>query len=101
MIYNQFELPKQRRPEIQWTKKLYIEHANRMIQFLGNKTLSERNEKIAECYRSYSCELTPKQEEANKTITEQYGYELGVEFMTYPLSEMIVDQLVGEYYLYH
>jgi len=97
MIYNQFELPKQRRPESQWTKKLYIEHANRMIQFLGTKAFHQRNETISDLYRTYSCEKTKKENEADKTITEQYGYELGVDFMVYPLAEMVVDQLVGEY----
>ncbi len=97
MIYNQFELPNQKQPEAKWTKKYYLEHANRLIEFIGNKVLSERNETIAELYRSYSCELSGKEIENNQTLTRQYGYDLGVEYMIYPLSEMLVDQLVQEY----
>lgn len=97
MINYQFEIPNQRRSEAQWTKKLYVEHANRMIEFISNKNLSERNEIIAECYRAYSCELTPKQQELNLAVTKQYGFDLGTQYMVYPLAEMIVDQMVGEY----
>lgn len=97
MNYNQFELPNQNLPESAWTKKYYLEHANKMIQYVGNDTFTELNEKIAKCYRRYSCELSPKEKELNTTITKQYGYEIGVEYMIYPLAEMIVDQLVSEY----
>lgn len=96
-IYNQFELPNQRRPESEWTKKLYLDHANRMIQHVSNKTLTDRNERIAKLYRIYNCELSPKEEEANKSLVKQYGHDLGVEYVIYPLAEMLVDQLVGEY----
>lgn len=96
-IYNQFELPNQRIPESEWTKKLYLDHANRMIEFISNKTLSSKNEVIAKLYRVYNCELSPKEEEVNKALTEQYGFDLGVEYVVYPLAEMLVDQLVGEY----
>jgi hypothetical protein len=97
MTQDQFELPNQRIPESKWTKKLYIEHANRMLEFVGNKTLSSRNEKLAGLYRSYSAELSPKEIKTNESVTKQYGHDLGVEYMIYPLSEMLVDQLVGEY----
>jgi len=97
MINNQFELPNQRHPESKWTKKMYLDHANRMIEYLGNKDLTTRNEMISKLYRIYSCQLSSKEEEANKTLTEQYGYDLGVEYVVYPLAEMVVDQLIGEY----
>src|SRR5210317_873005 len=97
MTYEQFELPNQRRPEKEWTKKLYLEHANRLIEFVGNRTLSRRNEVVARLYRAYNCMLSGKELEANKTITKQYGHDLGVQYTIYPLSEMLVDQLVGEY----
>jgi len=97
MTYDQFELPNQRLPESQWTKKLYIEHANRMIEYIGNDTYTVRNELIAKYYRRYNCELSPKEVEANLSLTKQYGFDLGVEYMIYPLCEMVVDQMVGEY----
>jgi len=96
-IYNQFELPNQRRPEAEWTEKLYLDHANRMIEFVSNKTLTDINEKIAKLYRIYNCELSAKEENVNKMLTEQYGHDLGVEYVIYPLAEMLVDQLIGEY----
>ena len=96
-IYNQFELPNQRRPESNWTKELYLEHANRMIEFISNDTMTKRNEVIAKLYRTYNCELSTKEREQNESTTKQYGFELGVEYVVYPLAEMLVDQLVGEY----
>lgn len=97
MVYNQFELPNQNLPEAKWIKRLYVEHANLMINFIGNGTINERNENIAKLYRAYNCELSAKEEKANDTITKQYGYSLGVLYEIYPLVEMLVDQLVGEY----
>lgn len=96
-IYNQFELPNQRRPESDWTKKLYLDHANRMIEFVSNKTLTNLNEKIADLYRVYNCQLSAKEQKLNESLTKQYGHDLGVEYVVYPLAEMLVDQLVGEY----
>lgn len=95
--YNQFELPNQRRPESEWTKALYLEHANRMIEYLGSKQLSERNEAIAELYRVYNAELGAKEIKANEMLTKQYGYDIGVIYEVYPMAEMLVDQLVGEW----
>ena len=97
MNYEQFELPNQRLSESKWTKKLYIEHANRMIAYLGGETYIGRNEEIARFYRRYNCELSPKEQKVNESLTKQYGYDLGVEYMIYPLCEMVVDQMVGEY----
>lgn len=97
MTYEQFELPNQRRPEREWKKSLYIEHSNRLIEFVGNRVLSMRNAKAAELYRTYNCEQTDQELKATKTITQQYGYDLGVSYVVYPLAEMLVDQLVGEY----
>jgi hypothetical protein len=97
MTYEQFELPNQRLPESKWNKKLYIEHANRMIEYLGGETYSIRNELIAKYFRRYNCELSPKEVKVNESLTKQYGYDLGVEYMIYPLCEMVVDQMVGEY----
>jgi hypothetical protein len=92
-----FQIPNQRVPESKWTKKYYIEHANRMIEFSGSDEYLLRTETIAKLYRKYSCELSEKDVELNKGLTHQYGYDLGIEYMVYPLCEMIVDQLVGEY----
>lgn len=97
MTYEHFELPNQRRPESEWDKKLYIEHANKLIQYIGSDVYNLRNELIAKYYRRYNCELSPKEVEANLTLTKQYGFDLGVEYMIYPLCEMVVDQMVGEY----
>ena len=97
MNYDQFELPNQRLPESKWNLKLYIEHANRMIQFVGTDNYKYRNELIAKYYRRYNCELSPKEIQLNESLTKQYGYDLGVEYMIYPLCEMVVDQMVGEY----
>jgi hypothetical protein len=99
MNYQQFELPNQNLPESKWTKKVYLDHANRMIEYIGNDTSVFRNENIAKYYRRYSCELSPKEQKANDSMTKQYGFELGVEYMIYPLCEMIVDQLASEYFL--
>jgi hypothetical protein len=96
-IYNQFELPNQRLPESQWTKKLYLDHANKMIEFIGNKNLGLKNETIAHLYRIYNCELSAKDNKLNESLTKQYGHDLGVKYFIYPLAEMLVDQLVGEY----
>lgn len=97
MTYDQFELPNQRLSESKWTKKLYVEHANRMIEYIGNDTYTIRNELIAKYYRRYNCELSPKEQKVNESLTKQYGFDLGVEYMIYPLCEMVVDQMVGEY----
>ena len=97
MTYEQFELPNQKRPESQWTKELYLDHANLMIEHIGSDVSLDRNERIAKFYRRYSCELSPKEHKANETLTKQYGFDLGVEYMIYPLCEMVVDQLVSEY----
>lgn len=93
----QFQIPNQRRPETEWTKKLYVEHANRMIHFVGEAHLTEKNNKIAECYRAWNCELSANEEKVIKSVQEQYGSNLGVEYSIYPLAEMVVDQLTGEY----
>ena len=97
MNYNHFQLPNQRVPESKWKKKYYIEHANRMLEFVGSETETARNEAISKYYRRYSCELNATEQELNRSLTQQYGFDLGVEYMVYPLCEMIVDQLVGEY----
>jgi hypothetical protein len=97
MTYEQFELPNQRMPESKWTKKLYLEHANKMIEYIGNDVFTRRNDSISKYYRRYSCELSPKEVQANDSLTKQYGFDLGVEYMIYPLCEMVVDQLVSEY----
>lgn len=97
MAYNQFQLPNQNRPESEWTKKLYFEHANRIIQHVGHKDITLRNEEIAKLYRIYSCELSSVEEKANVSLTRQYGFDLGVKYVVYPLAEMLVDQLVSEY----
>lgn len=96
-IYNQFELPNQRRPESEWNEKLYLDHANRMIEFIGNNDLTEKNETISRLYRVYNCELSGKELKINEALTKQYGHDLGVKYVIYPLAEMLVDQLVGEY----
>lgn len=66
MNYKHFELPNQRLPEAQWTKKLYIEHANRMIEYIGSDTYLVRNELIARYFRRYNCELSPKEQKVNE-----------------------------------
>ena len=78
MTYENFELPNQRLPESKWNKKFYLEHANRMIQYVGNDTYNARCEAIAKYYRRYNCELSPKEVKATETSTKQYGYNIGV-----------------------
>lgn len=97
MTYENFELPNQRLPESKWTEKYYVEHANRMIEYIGNDNYNLRCEMIAKYYRRYNCELNPKEVKANETLTKQYGFDIGVEYMVYPLCEMVVDQLTSEY----
>jgi hypothetical protein len=93
----EFQLPNQKIPEAKWTKKYYLEHGNRMIQHIGNGMINERDEIISRLYATYSCELDSKEMAANNSVTKQYGYNLGVQYTTYPLAEMVVDQLVSEY----
>jgi len=97
MTYEQFELPNQRMPESKWNRKLYLDHANKMIEYIGNDVFTNRNDNIAKYYRRYSCELSAKEQKLNESLTSQYGFDMGVEYMVYPLCEMVVDQLVSEY----
>lgn len=97
MSINFFQLPNQIMAESEWKEEKYSEHANLMVQFIGNSKNTEYIEDIDEAYRAYNNELGSKEEALNKKITGQYGDDLGIEYTNYPLVEMTVDQLVSEY----
>ena len=93
MSLSTFELPNQNIPESKKTKRWFLEHANKMIEFIISEPYSNKLQQIRRAWNGYLC-IPP---EKAALTTEPYGHDLGVEYIVYPLIESTVEQLVGEY----
>ena len=89
--------PDQTIPETQKDENWHISHVVNYVQNTNGATYDYQRSDILKYYRAYNAELDEKGKQATKVITCPNGYDLGVEYIVYPLIQSKIEQLIGEY----
>lgn len=93
-----FSFPDQTIPESKKDKDWHAEHAKSFVDYTTSNTYYRgQRQQMLKYYRAYLADLSEKEQKLIRTITCPYGHDLGMEFIVYPLVEMKVEQLVGEF----
>jgi hypothetical protein len=79
--------------DIEWHKN----HIKDFVTFDIKRTTSERKKMQLRCWKYYLCVIDKEKEYANTPITTPYGLSLGMEWISYPLIEGKLEQMIGEY----
>lgn len=93
---NSYILTNQKIPSSKKTKEWHADHIRNFVAYDVKRTASERRDMQLKCWKAYTGFV---ENERNKTnvVTSPYGYNLGIEWMHYPLVESKLEQMVGEF----
>ena len=94
---NPYILTNQKIPDSQKDIEWHKDHVRNFVNLIVKNTFDERKQQQLKCLKSYLCVVDKEKEMANKPITTPYGYSLGLEFISYPLIESMLEQMVGEF----
>lgn len=93
-----FSLPDQTIAESKKGKEWHRNHGVQFVAYTGSSTnYSNQKALMLKYYRGYLAQLSKKEEEAVQRITCPYGVNLGQDYIVYPLIQMKIEQLVGEF----
>mgnify|MGYP001287938310 CR=1 FL=1 len=93
-----YNFPDQDIPKSKKTKDWHKQHVQNAVSFIQSNEYGRSNEAITRLFNSYNGILTQKETEIIKlTLTDQYGTNLGVPYMVYPLIKTKIDQIAGIY----
>lgn len=90
-------LPDQTIPENQKTKEWHMLHATDYATYSITDRYNEQRSEMLKLYRGYNGELSKEEEALITAITCPHGFDLGVEYIVYPLIQTKIEQIVGEY----
>ena len=96
---SRFNLPDQTIPESKKDKEWHISHVLEYVNYTLNDFYQNQKKEMLKLYRGYNAELSEDEEALVKSITCPNGYNLGVEYIVYPLIQTKIEQLVGEFLL--
>lgn len=92
-----FLLTNQKVPEKQKDKEWYKSHILQFVAHNVKNTNSSRRQKQLECLKAYLCYVDKEGEEKNRPITAPYRFKLGLEWISYPLIESKLEQMIAEF----
>lgn len=90
-------MPDQNIPESQKDKDWHIAHAMSYASYAVSNAYNDQRSEMLKLYRAYNAELSKEEAALAKATVCPHGYDLGIEYVVYPLIQSKIEQIVGEF----
>ena len=92
-----FSFPDQTIAETLKDENWHKEHASNFVAYSLTDGYNDQRKEILKLYRAYNAELSEEELELTKAITCPHGFDLGTEYVVYPLIQSKIEQIIGEF----
>lgn len=96
-MYTSYILTNQKVPDNLKTKEWHVNHIRQFVTFDVKRVASEKRQQQLNCWKAYMCINDKESEKRNTVITNPYGFGLGMQWISYPLIESKLEQMIGEF----
>lgn len=89
--------PDQTIPETEKDEDFHKKHVENYVTYSLSSSYNDQRKEMLKLFRGYNAELSTEEAELTKKITCPHGFDLGVEYVVYPLIQSKIEQIVGEF----
>jgi len=90
-------IPDQTIPESLKDKQWHVNHNLAHSAFTLSTNYDDQRKYILKMFRGYNAELGPAETKLAQAITCPNGYDLGIEYIVYPLIQSKIEQAIGDF----